>query len=112
MLTGVPPFRAKSPSVLKKQITGGKIKYPSELLLLFLFNGFNFRILIYPGVDVFAPSLPARFSSVLECRSFEYIEGASDTRREKAPWLRATWLRGCHEAPLFQDHSLEEAAKS
>jgi len=31
MLTGVPPFRAKSPSVLKKQITGGKLKYPTYL---------------------------------------------------------------------------------
>ena len=34
MLTGMPPFNAKSRNQLQKQIVSGKLKYPSTLLLL------------------------------------------------------------------------------
>ena len=33
MMTGMPPFNAKSRNQLQKQITGGKLKYPCEHLL-------------------------------------------------------------------------------
>lgn len=37
MLAGVPPFRAKSPAALKKQIVSGKIKFPSRFAVPLLY---------------------------------------------------------------------------